>query len=125
MKISAVDHNKALALLDEPDGNTLADSVEVCKWLEEAGVDALHVSGGSTFPHPRNPAGADLDVKGLANTYEQLASSGANTFRNLLLFHNRSDGRALPQAVARRLPAQRISIEGLTLPDARGIKQAV
>ena len=40
-----------------PSGNTLAESIQVCKWLVEAGVDALHVSTGSFFPHPRNPAG--------------------------------------------------------------------
>ena len=28
----------------------------------EAGVDAVHVSAGSFFPHPRNPAGADLPI---------------------------------------------------------------
>ena len=39
-----------------PSGNTLDESVQVCKWLVEAGVDAIHVSTGSFFPHPRNPA---------------------------------------------------------------------
>ena len=28
-----------------------------CRWLEEAGADAIHVSRGCTFPHPDNPAG--------------------------------------------------------------------
>ena len=45
MKISAVDHNNALLFLRlEHPGNTLAESVQVCKWLVEAGVDAIHVS---------------------------------------------------------------------------------
>ena len=89
MKISAVDHNNALlALRLEGAGNTVQESAQVCKWLVDAGVDAIHVSTGSSFPHPRNPAGADLDVGVLSHTYEQLASSGTNTFRNLLLFHN-------------------------------------
>ena len=35
----------------------------------EAGVDAIHVSTGNSFPHPRNPAGADLDVQLLGHTY--------------------------------------------------------
>jgi len=60
MKISAVEYNDALDD-DEAKGNTLEDSVQVCKWLEEAGVDAIHVSSGSYFPHPKNPAG-DLPV---------------------------------------------------------------
>src|SRR5215510_4289552 len=45
MKISAVDHNNALLKFEKP-GNTLAESVQVCKWLVEAGVDAIHVSTG-------------------------------------------------------------------------------
>jgi len=125
MKISAVDHNNALLFLRlERPGNTLAESVQVCKWLVEAGVDAIHVSTGSAFPHPRNPAGADLDVKVLANTYEQLASSGANTFRNLLLFHNNLTAELFRKQWLDACPLKD-QIEGLTLPDARGIKQAV
>ena len=38
-----------------PSGNTVDESVKVCQWLVEAGVDAIHVSTGSFFPHPRNP----------------------------------------------------------------------
>ena len=38
-------------------GNTLRGVVQVCRWLEEAGVDAIHVCAGTGFPHPRNPAG--------------------------------------------------------------------
>ena len=68
MKISAIDHDDVLALLKRgPSGNTIDDSVKVCKWLAEAGVDAIHVSTGSFFPHPMNPAGVDLPVEDLAN----------------------------------------------------------
>jgi 2,4-dienoyl-CoA reductase (NADPH2) len=125
MKISAVEHNNALFLLRlEGAGNTIEESVQVCKWLVEAGVDAIHVSTGSAFPHPRNPAGADLDVKVLAHTYEQLASSGTNTFRNLLLFHNDITADLFrKQWLDACVPKDQI--EGLTLPDARAIKQAV
>ena len=64
MKISAAEHDDALAFFGiGPAGNTLDDSVQVCKWLVEAGVDAIHVSTGSFFPHPRNPAGSDLPVE--------------------------------------------------------------
>ena len=55
-KISAVDDNDALFPWEQK-GTTLEESVQVCRWLEEAGVDAFHVSSGSSFPHPRNPAG--------------------------------------------------------------------
>jgi 2,4-dienoyl-CoA reductase (NADPH2) len=125
MKISAVEHNNALlAVRLEGAGNTLDESVQVCKWLVEAGVDAVHVSTGSSFPHPRNPAGSDLDISILSHTYEQLASSGTNTFRNLLLFHNHLTGDLFrKQWLEAGVPADQI--EGLTLPDARVIKQAL
>jgi 2,4-dienoyl-CoA reductase-like NADH-dependent reductase (Old Yellow Enzyme family) len=125
MKISAVEHNNALRILKrEGAGNTLQDSVQVCQWLVEAGVDAIHVSTGSSFPHPRNPAGADLDVKMLSKTYDQLAQSGATTFRNLLLFHGKLTGELFrKQWLEAGVPKEQI--EGLTLPDAEAIKKAV
>lgn len=125
MKISAVEHNNALLILKhEGAGNTLADSIQVCKWLVEDGIDAIHVSTGSSFPHPRNPAGADLDVATLADHYDALASSGATTFRNLLLFHNKLTG-ALFRKQWLDAGVTKDEIEGLTRPDARAIRQAV
>jgi 2,4-dienoyl-CoA reductase-like NADH-dependent reductase (Old Yellow Enzyme family) len=125
MKISATEFNDSLFVLKkEKSGNTVQESAQVCKWLVEAGVDAIHVSTGSAFPHPRNPAGSDLDVDLLSHTYEQLASSGTNTLRNLVLFRN-----DLTAALFRKqwldagVPADQI--EGLSLPDSRVIKQAV
>ncbi|WP_293019086.1 NADH:flavin oxidoreductase [Moorena sp. SIO3I8] len=41
-KISAVEYNDAVIPWDKP-GNTLEDSIQICKWVEEAGADALHV----------------------------------------------------------------------------------
>src|SRR5215467_4714895 len=74
MKISATDHNNDLLFLRlEKPGNVVSDSIQVCKWLVDAGVDSVHVSTGSSFPHPKNPAGSDLPVDVLASTYEQLA----------------------------------------------------
>jgi len=125
MKISAVEHNNALLILRrEGRGNTVEESAQVCKWLVEAGVDAIHVSTGSSFPHPRNPAGADIDVALLSQTYDQLASSGTNTFRNLLFFHNHLTAELFrKQWIDAGVPKNQI--EGLTLPDARVIKRAV
>jgi 2,4-dienoyl-CoA reductase-like NADH-dependent reductase (Old Yellow Enzyme family) len=125
MKISATEYNDALLFTRlEGSGNTVQESAQVCKWLVEAGVDAIHVSTGSSFPHPRNPAGSDLDVDLLSHTYEQLASSGTNTFRNLLLFHNNLTGAAFRRAWL-DAGVDGGSIEGLTLPDAEIIKRAV
>jgi len=84
MKISATEFNDAL-LPDEKPGNTIQDSIQVCKWLKEDGVDAIHVSSGSAFPHPKNPAG-DLPIEELRKTYDSLISSGVLTLRNYLLF---------------------------------------
>jgi 2,4-dienoyl-CoA reductase (NADPH2) len=45
------------ALPWEKKGNTLEESIQICKWVEAAGADALHVSMGSMFPHPQLPSG--------------------------------------------------------------------
>jgi 2,4-dienoyl-CoA reductase-like NADH-dependent reductase (Old Yellow Enzyme family) len=125
MKISAVDHNNALFVLKhEKPGNTVTESIQVCKWLVDAGVDSVHVSTGSSFPHPRNPCGSAFPVDIFANTYEQLASSGTNTLRNLLLFHSSVGGAVFSkQWLDAGVPPDQI--EGLTLPDSRLVKQAM
>jgi 2,4-dienoyl-CoA reductase-like NADH-dependent reductase (Old Yellow Enzyme family) len=124
MKISAREFDNALALFNiGPSGNTLADSVQVCKWLVEAGVDALHVSTGSFFPHPRNPAGADLPVEDLARSYDTMISNGERTFANFLLFHGMSG--AIVRAAWNRAAGPPEKIEGKNLDDTRAIKQAV
>jgi 2,4-dienoyl-CoA reductase (NADPH2) len=125
MKISATEYNDALVFLKlEGSGNTLQDSVQVCRWLVDAGVDSIHVSTGNTFPHPRNPAGSDLPVDVLADTYDQLASSGTRTLRNLLFFRGGLTGELFRRLwLSAGVPADQI--EGLSLPDARAIKQAV
>jgi 2,4-dienoyl-CoA reductase (NADPH2) len=123
MKISATEYADAVALLGRgPSGNTVEDAIEVCRWLVGAGVDAVHVSSGSFFPHPRNPAGVDLPVDDLVRSYDTMISSGERAFRTYLLF------RHAPRLVRRQWneaagpPDQ---IEGLNLPDARRIKDAV
>src|SRR5215213_5353475 len=45
MKISATEFNNALLRREKP-GNTIDDSVRVCQWLRDDGVDAIHVSCG-------------------------------------------------------------------------------
>ena len=57
VKISATEHGNAFFPWSRR-GNTVEESAQVCRWLEEAGADAIHVSTGNAFPHPRNPAGA-------------------------------------------------------------------
>ena len=41
VKISVTEYNNAVYFWEHA-GNTRADSVQVCQWLEQAGVDAIH-----------------------------------------------------------------------------------
>lgn len=83
-KISAIEYNNVLPW--EQPGNTLEDSIKICKWLERDGVDALHISRGSTFPHPLLPAGP-FPFEILTSTYDTMISSAAwRTLLNYFLF---------------------------------------
>jgi 2,4-dienoyl-CoA reductase (NADPH2) len=103
-------------------GNRIEDVVQVCRWLEQAGVDYLHVSAGSGFPHPRNPAGR-FPAKDMVKTYDALLSSGSRAFRNYLVF------RTWPLSAGFRWwwerPHRKLGIEGVNLPGSRAVKQAV
>lgn len=120
VKISATEHHNA-ARFWEPKGNTIADSVQVCRWLEQAGVDAIHVSTGSSFPHPRNPAG-DLHVPSFISSYPALLPSGSRTLLNYLLVRF-PPTRALSRWSWVRGGVK--DVEGANLPDAAAIKRAV
>ncbi|MGH2415868.1 MAG: NADH:flavin oxidoreductase, partial [Microcystaceae cyanobacterium] len=95
VKISAEDFNDALFPW-EKSGNKLEDTLQVCQWItEEGGVDAIHVSVGSLFPHPLNPPGTfPLDGKyatdKASNSYDTMLSSGTDTVRNEFLFRYRA-----------------------------------
>ena len=105
----------------ESKGNGISDSVQVCKWLEADGVDAIHVSAGNMFPHPRNPAG-DMPVGALVDNYGTLLSSGKHTYRNLWMFRRWPFRRIFRWRWTR---AHRGKIEGINLPDAAAIRQAI
>jgi len=119
VKISATERANAF-LFWLRRGNTIADSVQVCRWLEEAGADAIHVSAGSTFPHPLNPAGG-LPLREVRDNYDGLISSGVHAFRNYLLYRTPLVNRLMQRRWER--PAS--SVEGANLADARAIKEAV
>jgi 2,4-dienoyl-CoA reductase-like NADH-dependent reductase (Old Yellow Enzyme family) len=101
-------------------GNSLDESVEVCRRIEEAGADAIHVSAGSTFPHPLNPAG-DLPLKEVRDNYDGLISSGSAAFRNYLLYRIPIVNGIMRRRWAR--PADQV--EGLNLPESRAVKRAL
>ena len=105
-----------------PSGNTLTESLRVCRWLEEAGVDYLHISVGGGFPHPRNPAGR-FPAADVVKTFDTLLSSGRHTFRNYLAFRTWPLNRVFSWWWER--PSRRVGIEGINLPEARAAKQAV
>ncbi len=119
-KISAREHlREVLPWLRN--GNSLEESLQVCKWLEEAGVDCIHVSTGGEFPHPRNPAGG-FPARDVVKTYDSLISSGRYTFRNYLVF------RTWPLSAIWTWHWEKPSRkgpEGINLPDARAVKEAV
>ena len=83
----------------------------MCRWLEPAGVDAFHVSLGSVFPHPRNPAGG-FSVADTIRSYDTMLSSGKNTFRNYLLFRTPPFNKVFKWAWERS--AKREGIRGST-----------
>jgi 2,4-dienoyl-CoA reductase (NADPH2) len=120
VKLSAVDHNNVVPW--EKPGNTLEDTVQIAKWCEAEGADAIHVSTGSLFPHPLNPPG-DLSLETLTTTYDAMISSGTFGFRNYLLFKY-PWLRPIFHWMWFRMKAGH-PIEGVNLPEARVIKQAV
>jgi 2,4-dienoyl-CoA reductase-like NADH-dependent reductase (Old Yellow Enzyme family) len=119
-KISAIDDNDALFPWEKK-GTTLDESVQVCRWLEEAGVDAFHVSSGASFPHPRNPAGT-FSLDDVVRGYDTMISSGRHTFRNYLMFRTWPLNRLFKWLWERR---SRNGVEGINLPESRAVKEAV
>jgi 2,4-dienoyl-CoA reductase (NADPH2) len=58
MKLSGRDeHNAYTAPFNRRIGNTIEDTMQVSRLLADAGLDAIHVSQGDSFPHPLVPAG--------------------------------------------------------------------
>ncbi len=121
VKISAVDNNNALFPWEKK-GNTLAESIEVCKWVEEEGADALHVSIGSLFPHPQLPSGG-FPPDELNWWYGNMASSGVRGYLNYTLFHFKAL-RPLFLWLWNRTKKER-PVEGVCAEEAKAIKAAV
>jgi 2,4-dienoyl-CoA reductase (NADPH2) len=119
VKLNGVDYNNAFRFWEKR-GNTIEDAVRVCHLLEAAGVDAIHVSSGSSFPHPRNPRGElPLDVP---RRVYPLIDSGRKTFLNYLMIRYRAF-HPLLRWLWKRAEGQ--IIEGNNLEAAAAIKRAV
>lgn len=120
VKISGTDYGNLLNPFAKA-GNTIDETVKVARWLEAAGVDALHVSAGNIFPHPLNPAG-DLPIDAIVPNYDVMLSSGRHTLRNYLAFRTWPFGELFRWQWTRH---HKGNIEGMNLPDARRVKEAV
>ena len=94
----------------------------MCRWLEEAGADYLHISAGGGFPHPRNPAG-EFPAAQVVKTYDTILSSGKYTFRNYLTFRTPPLAKVFGWWWTR--PHRNGEVEGINLADARAVKQVV
>jgi 2,4-dienoyl-CoA reductase (NADPH2) len=131
VKLNAQDnHNAGTFPLDWKRGNRLEETIQVARWIEAAGVDAIHVSTGSTFPHPHNPPGP-LDWKYASVPYQGMLASGKHVARNYILMHFRATRWILATMWARRQHFIRHGrpipelIEGIGASDAHRIKAAV
>ncbi|HXQ16432.1 MAG TPA: NADH:flavin oxidoreductase [Caulobacteraceae bacterium] len=120
VKLSAIDHNNVVPW--EKAGNTLGDTIQIAKWAEAAGADAIHVSQGSLFPHPLNPPG-DLSLETLTTTYDAMIGSGVNGLRNYFLFRY-PFLRPIFHWIWFRMKKGHV-VEGVNLEEARVIKQNV
>jgi 2,4-dienoyl-CoA reductase (NADPH2) len=121
VKINALDAGDALFPWEKK-GNTLEESIRVCKWVEQAGADALHVSIGNIFPHPQLPSGGfPLDE---ANwNYGVMIASGLRGYLNYTLFHFPAL-RPLFRYFWNRSKTER-PVEGVCADEAREVKRAV
>ncbi len=131
VKLNAQDnHNAGTFPLDWKSGNRLTDAIQIARWVEAAGVDAIHVSTGSTFPHPHNPPGP-LDWEYASGPYQSMLSSGRHPARNYLLMRFRALRWILGLMWSRRQKFMRHGqpvpdlIEGIGAADAHRIKAAV
>jgi 2,4-dienoyl-CoA reductase (NADPH2) len=116
-KISATEYNSSLFPWKRG-GNTIEDSIQVIKWLEEDGIDAVHVSSGSSFPHPHNPGG---EFPPNTSNYDVMINSGKHTARNYWLFNHWPFLELFRWWWKRRGGPK--EPEGANLPDAARMKQ--
>ena len=118
VKISAIDHANAVYFWEKK-GNSLEESIQVCKWAEEAGVDAVHVSTGSSFPHPLNPPGSFPVADGIP-AYDIMMASGTQTFWTHLTLRSKWFEPVFRFFWNHSKPRH---IEGINIPAAREIRK--
>lgn len=130
MKLSGRDeHNAYTAPLVRAVGNTLADTMTVSRWLADAGLDAIHLSQGDSFPHPLLPAGR-LPTDDARRVFAALFYEGSRAPLTFLLLQFAPLRRLFEWNWGRRMAFKRggvllpDQIEGMNQDDAASIKQA-
>jgi 2,4-dienoyl-CoA reductase (NADPH2) len=121
VKLSTLDLANALSPFDPP-GNTLEESLQVCRWVEAEGVDAIHASLGNIFPHPMMPPGGTPPDE-MNWWYGNIMSSGARGFLNYACFHFKTL-RPLIFYFWNRTKKNR-PVEGVCLHEAGEVKKVV
>ena len=131
VKVTGHDLHGAAGLLPRGSGNTIDDAVQIAQWVEAAGAHAIHVSTGSMFPHPMNPAGP-MPTEVAKRTYQAMIGSGQRTFLNFLAFRYAITRPLAAWLWRRSQPFNRRDgtidhdkLEGFAAPDAKAIKAAV
>jgi 2,4-dienoyl-CoA reductase (NADPH2) len=120
--MNAFDLNNALYPWEKK-GNTVDEYIQICKWVEEDGADALHVSAGSTFPHPLVPPGG-FPADELNWWYGGMSSSGVRGFfPNYTLFHFKTL-RPIFLWLWNRTK-KKYPLEGVSMEQCRQIKKTV
>ncbi|HEX3580484.1 MAG TPA: NADH:flavin oxidoreductase [Thermoanaerobaculia bacterium] len=84
-KLNAVDAGNALYPWEKK-GNTLEESLQIAEMAQAEGIDAVHVSIGSIFPHPQLPSGG-FPPDELNWWYGGMSSSGVRAYVNYAMFH--------------------------------------
>lgn len=130
MKLSGRDeHNAYLSPFVRSVGNTLADTMQLSRWLADAGLDAIHLSQGDSFPHPLVPAGR-LPLDDARYASAALFYEGTRTAMTFFLVQFAPFRRLLEWNWGRRMQYTRRGallpdkIEGMNQDDAAQIKQA-
>lgn len=122
VKINAFDLNNAIYPWEKK-GNPVEEYVQIAKWIEEDGAHGLHVSAGSTFPHPLVPPGG-FPPDELNWWYGGMSSSGVRGFfQNYTLFHYKLLRPIFLWFWNRT--KKRFPIEGVSMAQCKQLKDAV
>jgi 2,4-dienoyl-CoA reductase (NADPH2) len=131
MKLSGRDEHNASSPnpFNRTVGNTIEDTMKVSRWLAEAGLDAIHVSEGDSFPHPLVPAGL-LPTDESRHAMAAMFYEGTRVpitfflmqFAPFRRFSEWNWGRRMPFKRGGRLLPEKI--EGMNQSDAAKIKAA-